>query len=56
MIRGIRLPSQREGSEATVRIRGTGSGGKFLSIGIIIKYDYFCFRLYFKALLDSVVL
>lgn len=51
MIWGIRFPSQRGGSEANTRIGGTGASGRVLLIGAIIKCNYFCFRLYFKALI-----
>lgn len=38
-----------EGLEANVGMLGPGSKGKVLLIAAITKYNYFCFRLYFKA-------
>lgn len=41
---------RRFGSKCwNVGIRGPGSKGKVLLIAAITKYNYFCFRLYFKA-------
>lgn len=45
------LPSQREGLEANVQIRELGNSSEVLLTATMIKYNYFCCRLYFKALM-----